>query len=415
MSAAKDAAAAIDGAALRGPAGVRAAIGEIERCAAACRAQGATLRPALDLVRRSRLGAVRVPAAAGGGGCSVREYFAMLVDLAEADADVAHILRAHFWFVEDLLRGADDAQHARWIERVVAGDIFGIAATELGGKESVGTWAFRTSIVPDGAGYRLNGTKYYCTGSLYCDWVMVWGCDPAGALVSAIVPVDRDGVVLEDDWDGIGQRLTASGTGRFVDVAVHADEILSVPLESPAGGAPVDPSGPYLTGQFCQLILTAVIAGILRTVQADALGLVQGRRRTYSHATGETPDVDPLLQQVIGEIAATAFAAEALILAAAEAQDAALASVRDGVADPELAHLGSLRAAQAKVVVDDLAVRAATALFDVGGASAITARADLDRHWRNIRTIASHNPTVYKARSVGNFLATGEPLPTNGF
>ena len=35
----------------------------------------------------------------------------------------------------------------------------------------------------------------------------------------------------------------------------------------------------------------------------------------------------------------------------------------------------------------------------------------LDRHWRNARTAASHNPWIYKARIVGDWAVNGtEPL-----
>jgi len=72
-------------------------------------------------------------------------------------------------------------------------------------------------------------------------------------------------------------------------------------------------------------------------------------------------------------------------------------------------------AAKAKVVVDELAVRAASQLFDVGGASAATQRYNLDRHWRNVRTLASHNPATLKARSVGEQALHGTELPRTGF
>lgn len=68
-------------------------------------------------------------------------------------------------------------------------------------------------------------------------------------------------------------------------------------------------------------------------------------------------------------------------------------------------------AAQTKVIVDELALKASTLLFDVGGASATKQSAHLDRHWRNIRTIASHNPTVYKARVIGDYKVNGHELP----
>ncbi|MBI2803205.1 MAG: hypothetical protein HYX63_23545 [Gammaproteobacteria bacterium] len=172
---------------------------------------------------------------------------------------------------------------------------------------------------------------------------------------------------------------------------------------------------PYLVGQFCQLILTAIIAGVLRNVVTDAVQLVRKRARPYTHGSAGTAAADPLLQQVIGQIASSAFAAEASVLAAADEQDAALNTVINGVADFELAHRASLLTAQAKVIVDELAPRAANLLFDVGGSSAIKQSENLDRHWRNIRTLASHNPTVYKARAIGDYVVNGEHLPANGF
>jgi alkylation response protein AidB-like acyl-CoA dehydrogenase len=235
----------------------------------------------------------------------------------------------------------------------------------------------------------------------------VYASTDDGRLTSVIVPADRDGVTLEDDWDGIGQRLTGTGTTRLENVAVAPHEVIPLPdLAEPA---------PSYIGAFLQLYLTAVIAGVTREIVADAVALVRGRVRTYSHAAAPTPAADPQLQQVVGEIASHALAAEALVMLAADALDAAAASVLDGVPDADLAAAASLRAAKAKVVVDQLAPRIATQLFDVGGASATKQAHNLDRHWRNVRTLASHNPTVYKARAIGDLAINGTPLPANGF
>ena len=82
-----------------------------------------------------------------------------------------------------------------------------------------------------------------------------------------------------------------------------------------------------------------------------------------------------------------------------------------GAPDAEAA----LAAAKAKVVVDELAIRSAGLLFDAGGASATKRSANLDRHWRNARTLASHNPSSYKARAIGDYEINGTPLPSKGF
>lgn len=387
----------------------------IRDSAASAKREGRNLHGTVDLVRAARLGAFRVPLSEGGGGASLEQYFAMLIGLAEADADIAHILRAHYWFVEERLRSRPGPERDRWLARIVAGDIFGNAMSELGGSAAVGSWQFETRLTASGDAYRLNGTKYYCTGSLYSDWVNVFACREDGTVVSAVIPVGRDGFVLEDDWDGIGQRLTGSGTGHLRNVEVRPEEILTAAVESSDAASLADPADPYIIGQLCQLILTAIIAGILRNVASDAVTLLRGRSRTYAYAAASTPTADPLLQQVVGEIASAAFAAESVVLAAAAAQDRAVASLEDGKLDFTLAHRGSVLAAQAKVVVDELAQRAAARLFDVGGSSAIKQSANLDRHWRNIRTLASHNPVVYKARAVGDFLLNGTPLSNSGF
>jgi alkylation response protein AidB-like acyl-CoA dehydrogenase len=46
-------------------------------------------------------------------------------------------------------------------------------------------------------------------------------------------------------------------------------------------------------------------------------------------------------------------------------------------------------------------------MFEVGGASAVTERFRLDRHWRNARTLASHNPVIYRDRIVGDHVLNG--------
>ena len=157
------------------------------------------------------------------------------------------------------------------------------------------------------------------------------------------------------------------------------------------------------------------VAGIIKAVAQDAIALLHRRGRSFAHAPVATPADDPLLQQVIGQVEAAAFAAEATVLAAAEALDRATASANGGAIDEALAHKAALAAAKAKVIVDELAIRAGSQLFDVGGASAAKRESNLDRHWRNARTLAAHNPVSYKAQAVGAHAVRGTALPKTGF
>jgi alkylation response protein AidB-like acyl-CoA dehydrogenase len=360
----------------------------------------------IDLIRAARFGALRVPREYGGAGTSLRETFRLIVALGAVDSNVAHILRSHFAYVEQTLRSTRPAERDRWLREAAAGTIVAGAATELG-SQKVGAENVATTLVRGENGeLRLNGTKYYSTGSLYADWLMLTALDE-GKLEVVVVPASREGVTLEDDWDGLGQSLTGTGTTRLDQVLVEPDEVLDLTLRE---------DGSLPRCGVLQLYITAVIAGVVRNAANDAVALVRSREgRPFAHAPSERPADDPLLQEVIGEIVSAAYAAEATVLAAADAQDAEADSVVDGLPDVELAEAASLAAAQAKVVVDELALRATTRLFDVGGASATKRAKNLDRHWRNARTLSTHNPLLYKAQAIGDTALNGTPLPPNWF
>jgi alkylation response protein AidB-like acyl-CoA dehydrogenase len=67
----------------------------------------------------------------------------------------------------------------------------------------------------------------------------------------------------------------------------------------------------------------------------------------------------------------------------------------------------ALATSMAQGAVIDLVLRVTTDLFEVGGASATSQRLQLDRYWRNARTVASHNPAIYRSRLVGDYLLNG--------
>ncbi|MEE7493401.1 acyl-CoA dehydrogenase family protein [Methylobacterium oryzae] len=359
----------------------------------------------LDLLRAVRFGAMRIGGDAGGRGATFRQLLASVIALGDADPNVAHIFRNHFTFVERFARRPRTEQERRWQRLVVDGAVVGLANTELD-SATIGGAPMSTTLTRDGTAYRLNGRKYYSTGTLYADLVQVRASMPDGSLASAIIPTDRSGVERLDDWDGTGQRLTGSGTTILTNVRVDADEIV---VDGAGAGF-----GVAYSATLPQLYLTSIEAGILRSILRDAIAMVSGRTRPFYYSPDKPPD-DPLLQNAIGELASSAFAAEAIVLAAADALDRVDAVRVAGDDEGDLAERASLAAAQAKVVVDDLALRAGSRLFDVGGASATQRTKNLDRHWRNVRTLASHNPKALKARVIGDHLVNGIALPRSGF
>ncbi|MCG2623333.1 acyl-CoA dehydrogenase family protein [Arthrobacter sp. I2-34] len=338
---------------------------------------------------------LRLPAEFGGDPVSHEHLFRLLIELAEADSNVSHLLRSHFSFVETIALQPRAFQQ-RWFPRVAAGEIFGNAATERGGN-ALGSTQTKLRLV-DGR-WLLAGEKYYTTGSIFADWVVVMAStEGVEGRQYALVRTDDPRVRILDDWDGFGQPLTGTGTAVFDDVEVAAEDIIARKVSS------------TLEPAFFQLCLLAVLVGIGRAALNDAAGLVRHRTRTFNTGSGQLFRDDPLIQEHVGLLAAKVYAAEAVVTAAARDLDAAV--------DPQLgldAEAAFLRAElgvqQAHVTVPSLVLAATGELFDVTGASATSRGKALDRHWRNARTVATHNPVAFKARSVGDFHINGT-IPT---
>jgi alkylation response protein AidB-like acyl-CoA dehydrogenase len=353
--------------------------------------------------------AVTVPVEHGGSGAGPADLFALLIRLAEADSNLPQLLRAHFAFVEDLLvsRAEPGFDPDAWFRRVADGQIIGNASHERSGA-TVGSLATRLTPDPDGDGFRLDGEKHYSTGSLFADWTTVTAATDDGRVVGVAVAVDQEGVELRDDWDGFGQRLTGSGTTRLDGVRIARDRIR---VERAPGRRTLLPS-------FLQTVLLASLAGVARATVRDAAEFVRTRTRTYEHGVGRTAAADPLVQSVVGRLSADAVAAEALVLDAAaaieRAHDAIVAegaAGASGTADVDsLVDAAELRTVQAQLTVVELVLRATTTLFEVGGASATSTARALDRHWRNARTLSSHNPVVYQQRAIGDHVVNGAEL-----
>lgn len=369
-----------------------------ERIAAGAVARETDRRLAYEEVgwlREAGFGALRVPVEYGGFGAGVRQLFRQLIELAAAESNLPQALRVHWAFVEDQLLAEDGPRRERWLRAVAEGALVGNAITEPG----VGAVdRYRTLLTPTGDGWLLNGVKYYSTGSLYADHILV-AADRDGERVGLLIDANADGVLRHDDWDGFGQRLTASGTTEFTDVAVRDEQILG-----PGYGA----AGPTYSTGYLQLIQLAVLAGIAQRAERDAREWVAQRTRGYTHSAADLPRHDPLVQQVIGRLSAAAFGARATVLAVAELLDDVLAV---GATDEKALVEVELAAARAQLAVIDTVVPATSELFEVGGASITSERLRLDRHWRNARTISVHNPAIQKARAIGDHLLNGADLP----
>ena len=352
---------------------------------------------AFRLFRELELGTLRIPAALGGPGGSVADYIEMIAAIGAADSNVAHALRSHFNYVENVILSEPRERDAGAVELVLAGKLFGGAHTEQG---TARPGQVTTTIVRQGDSYRLNGRKWYATGTAFADFASFSALDEEGQTVGVLLPVDRPGINILDDWDGMGQRLTASGGILLENVEVFPHEFTRRGLDN-------------LVGRHCsalrQLHLAASAAGAVRNVLSDGIDYVSRQARSAAHSAAETANQDPFVQQIIGEIAANSFAIDTVISAASMALDRTVAAFAKGdEAEIEDALIASaLATARAQLLLGQLGPRTAERMFELGGGSATSRNNNFDRHWRNIRTVLNHNPLLHKSRVVGDYLLNG--------
>ncbi|GGZ40408.1 SfnB family sulfur acquisition oxidoreductase [Streptomyces bluensis] len=359
--------------------------------------------PHAELERLSASGLLGVTVPAEFGGADVRtetlaEIFRLL---ASADASLAQIPQSHFVYVNVLRRQGTRAQQEFFFGEVLAGKRFGNAQSEAGTQH---VQDIRTRLVrrPDGS-YLLGGVKHYSTGALFAHWIPVVARADEDNLHVAYVPRDAPGLTVVDDWDGMGQRTTASGTVRLESVPVPADRVVPHHLTF---------QGPQLHGAIAQLLHSAIDAGIAAGALAEAVEFVRTKSRPWFESVAEgheTAADDLLLIQRFGELAIRARAADALLASAARSVDAARADLTDGSAAE-----ASIAVAAAKVTAAEAALEIGSALFEVSGTRSALGSLGLHRHWRDARTHTLHDPARWKVQHIGRYVLHGTQPPRHG-
>ncbi len=357
-------------------------------------------------LEQSGLLAISVPAEFGGLGAPASAIAEVFRLIAHADPSLAQIPHSHFVFLEALRTQGTRDQKAYFYRRVLDGALFANAQSERGPHPiNVDSTTLTRQTSGD---YVLTGRKFYSTGALFADWVLVRAslADDSGAPPTASTPkviafVSRhaDGLAVVDDWDGMGQQTTASGTVTLDSVAVPAEHVV-----------PYSPifAGPTVYGARAQLLHAAIDVGI--ATGALAAGVRQAQRaRPHFEAAVSTAVEDPTLVQVAGELTVTVRAAQSLLAEAGRTVDDAAARLTD-----ETAAAASIAVAVAKVAAVRASLDASNALFELGGTRSASAAGNLSRYWRDARTHTLHDPSRWKLQHIGRYALSGTLPPRHG-
>jgi len=319
--------------------------------------------------------------------------------MAAVDSALAHIFAFHHFQLATLRFYGPHRQWAPLLQETAARRWFwGNALNPLDKSTKI-------TPGPEAREYRLNGTKTFCSGASDSDMLVVSAirADKPGLTVAAI-PTGRDGILVHDDWDAIGQRQTDSGRVSFKDVAVLDEEILREP--GPLGST-------FATLRSClgQLILTEIYLGLAEGALAHAAAHVDASGPAWIAAKVETVGEDALVLRNFGDYWVQTAAAVALT-EKAQAQFQAAFNQGDALTEDERGE-AAIAIATAKVAAARAALEVSGRMFEVLGARATAAKLRFDRFWRNARTHTLHDPVDHKLAELGAWRLTGQvPKPS---
>ena len=342
-------------------------------------------RELLDQFTQLGLGSISVPRQFGGGGLSFATVAEVFRLISASDPSLGQIPQNHFGLIQFILGEGSAQQQQRLLSAVVQGQRLGNGGPE---KNSKHTRDVQAQLVSGPEGLRLSGEKFYSTGALFAD-ILVTTAQQEGQPVMAFIPLPAAGVEIIDDWSGIGQRTTASGTVKLQQVAVDAG--LTIALSSP--------DKPTLRGAVSQLIQAAIDAGIAQGALDEALAFIHSSSRPWVDAGVSRNAEDPYILADVGRISTELSAANALLVRAARVLD----SIDPHALTAAHCARASIAVAEAKVLTTEIALKASEKLLEWSGSRGTLLKHGLDRHWRNARTHTLHDPVRWKTHAIGNY------------
>ena len=356
---------------------------------------GGTPQQERDRIRESGLLHLIIPTEYGGMGENWITAFKISREFAKVDSSLAHVYSYHhLGVVVPHIFGTAEQKERYYAETVQHNWFWCNALNPLDR---------RTTLMPDGQHFRLNGTKSFCSGSKDSDLLPTTATNQAGELLILAIPTQRNGVTVHNDWDNMGQRQTDSGSITFDQVMVYANEIFG----NRAGN-----TQPFSTFRalLTQLNLANIYLGIAQGAFAAAKRYTLTTTRPWLTSGVESATQDPYVLQHFGNLYVDLQAAELLTDKAGELAQAAWNQQWDLTAEQR--GNCAVAIAAAKVAATRTGIEITNRMFEVMGARSTSGQYGFDRYWRNLRTFTLHDPVDYKVQDIGNWALNDEfPKP----
>ena len=358
--------------------------------------QGGNPKAERDLIRQSGLLGLSIPQAFGGQGADWKTIFKTIQAIAQVDSSLAHVYGFHHLLIATVQLFAQKEQYSTWFEQTTEQNLFwGNTLNPLDKRTTV------QQISADE--YIFHGDKSFCSGSIDSDILLCSGFNAQNKLLIGVIPTERDGVSFLGDWNNMGQRQTDSGTSHFEQVKIHENELLLNP-------GPLSTPYSSLRPLIAQLIFVHLFLGVAEGAFEVARETVQ-QQKAWSKSLVENAVNDPFTQKHFAEFYVQLEGIRLLANKAVETLQKAW-DIGESL-DAEQRGEVSIAIATAKIAATNTSLYITQNIFQVMGARATTAKLNLDRFWRNVRTQTLHDPIDYKYQEVGEWVLTGKvPEPS---
>jgi alkylation response protein AidB-like acyl-CoA dehydrogenase len=332
--------------------------------------------PAQDLaeLRSSGLSALMVPERLGGLGSSFATYAEVARELAQGNGATALLFNMHCSITGALASTPDELARElgapegffSWRDQVLrgaaTGSLYFVAMSERGAGSRFSQMT--TTYEREGDGWRIRGSKTFCSGAGHGDAYLVVATSPDRSLISQFLVPASAGVVVERTWDPLGMRATASND---VHLDVHVGD--GALLGGVEGLAP-------LLAQVMPHWLVASYAAVYVGVARAAID--EAARQLRQRGLEKLPAVRARLGRADADV-------EAAWLVTAEA--ARQVDIAPGT--PET----NRWVYRAKLLAGDTAARVASSMVEAGGTSTTRRGNPLERLFRDARCGALHPAT----------------------
>jgi alkylation response protein AidB-like acyl-CoA dehydrogenase len=329
---------------------------------------------------------VAVPEQWGGAGLDYRSLALVLEEIAAGDGATSTIVSVNNCPVcSILIAWADDAQKARWLRPLAAGEMLGafcLTEPQVGSEAS----GLRTTAVRDGDEWVLNGVKQFITSGKHADVAIVMAVTDREAgkrgISAFLVPTDAPGYIVARLEDKTGQHASDTAQILFEDCRVPAANMIGE------------------EGQGYRIALSGLEGGRIG-IASQSVGMARAAfEAALAYAKERVAFGKPIFEHQavtfrLADMATRIEAARQLIMHAASLKDAGRPCLKE--------------AAMAKLFASEMAEKVCSDAIQIHGGYGYVTDFPVERIWRDVRVCQ-----IYEGTSDIQRILIGRALAADG-